>query len=198
MNEKRDNIYIYLWEELNTIYIGRTVNPKSRHYQHRHIPTEKTYQFSSEHGVEHPKMIIIENNLTVEEGVEREKYWVSYYRENGFYNVLNKTSGGEIGNIRKLVLTEKERKQIRAEYSRKHYRKNREKMLEKNKKYSKLHHQERCDYYKKYNDSHKKERKTYQEENKEKHKEYMKVYRKLHNEEINRKRRELYNEKKRS
>ena len=35
-------------------------------------------------------------------------------------------------------------------------------------------------------------------ENKEKHKEYMKVYRKLHNEEINRRRRELYNEKKRS
>ena len=97
MSNKRDNIYIYLWEEFNTVYVGRTVNPKSRHYQHRHIPTEKTYQFSSEHGVEHPKMIIIENDLSIEEGIEREKYWINEYRENSPYNVLNKTKGGEVG-----------------------------------------------------------------------------------------------------
>ena len=77
MANKRDNIYIYLWEEFNTIYVGRTINPKSRHYQHRHIVTESTYKFSSEHHVEHPKMIIIENDLSVEEGIEREKYWIN-------------------------------------------------------------------------------------------------------------------------
>ena len=101
MSEKRDNIYIYLWEEFNTVYVGRTVNPKSRHYQHRHIPTEKTYKFSSEHHVEHPKMIIIENNLTVEEGIEREKYWIKEYRENSPFNVLNKLKGGGISNLDK-------------------------------------------------------------------------------------------------
>ena len=95
--EKRDNIYIYLWEEFNTIYIGRTIRPKSRHYQHRHIITDTTYKFSSEHHVEHPKMIIIENDLTVEEGIEREKYWIEYYRNETQYNVLNKTKGGETG-----------------------------------------------------------------------------------------------------
>lgn len=99
--EKKDNIYIYLWEELNTIYIGRTINPKSRHYQHRHIPTEKTYQFSSKHHVEHPKMIIIENDLTVEEGIEREKYWINEYKKNSHYNVLNKASGGSVGTLNK-------------------------------------------------------------------------------------------------
>lgn len=96
-NEKRDNIYIYLWEELNTVYIGRTIRPKSRHYQHRHTTTDSTYKFSSEHNVEHPKMIIIENDLTIEEGVEREKYWIEYYRNKTQYNVLNKTKGGETG-----------------------------------------------------------------------------------------------------
>ena len=70
MNEKRDCIYIYFWEDLNAVYIGRTINPKSRHYQHKHREKEKTYQFSAEHGVEHPKMIIIENDLTIEEGVK--------------------------------------------------------------------------------------------------------------------------------
>ena len=74
MIENRDNIYIYLWEEFNTVYVGRTVNPKGRHYQHKHRESEKTYQFSSEHHVEHPKMIIIESDLSLGEGIEREKY----------------------------------------------------------------------------------------------------------------------------
>jgi len=97
MNGKRDNIYIYLWEGFNTIYIGRTVNPKSRHQAHRTRETVSTYKFSSEHGVKHPKMIIIESDLSVEEGVEREKYWINEYREHSTYNVLNKTKGGEVG-----------------------------------------------------------------------------------------------------
>ena len=98
MNGKRDNIYIYLWENLNTIYVGRTINPKVRHYAHKHRESEKTYQFSSEHHVEHPKMIIIENDLTIEEGIKREKYWIKHYKENN-YNVLNKSEGGEIGSL---------------------------------------------------------------------------------------------------
>ena len=88
MNDRRDNIYVYLWEEFNTIYIGRTINPKGRHYQHKTRKCEKTYKFSSEHHVEHPKMIIIENDLTVEEGVKREKYWIDYYKNNTQYNQL--------------------------------------------------------------------------------------------------------------
>lgn len=37
MKNKKDNIYVYIWEKYNTIYIGRTINPKSRHYQHKKI-----------------------------------------------------------------------------------------------------------------------------------------------------------------
>ena len=195
MSNKKDNIYVYLWEEFNTVYIGRTVNLKSRHYQHRHIPTERTYQFSSEHGVEHPKMIIIESDLSVEEGVEREKYWINEYRENSPYNVLNKTKGGEKGNILNKNLTEEERKQNIIEYNKIYYQKNRDKILDRNKKYCELNHQKRCAYHKKYNDNHKKERNEYREKNKEKRKEYMKIYRKINNEKINKRRRELYKEK---
>ena len=42
MKENRDNIYIYIWEKFNTIYIGRTVNPKGRHSQHKTREREKT------------------------------------------------------------------------------------------------------------------------------------------------------------
>ena len=105
MEQKKDNIYIYLWEEFNTVYIGRTIRPKSRHQAHRTRPTETTYKFSSEHHVEHPKMIIIENDLTIEEGIEREKYWINYYKEKGTYNVLNKTKGGETGTSGRLKWT---------------------------------------------------------------------------------------------
>lgn len=118
MEKNKDNIYIYLWEEFNTIYIGRTINPKGRHYAHKHRESEKTYQFSSEHHVEHPKMIIIENDLSVEDGVEREKYWIDYYKNNTSYNILNKTCGGQIGEL--STLSEKERKLRKKAYNEAH------------------------------------------------------------------------------
>ena len=133
MKEKVDNIYIYLWEELCTVYIGRSKNPKSRHYQHKHRATESTYKFSSEHHVEHPNMIIIENNLTIEEGVEREKYWIDYYRENSDYTVLNKSKGGQVG--KSSTLTPEERKINQKKY----YQKNKENKILYQKKYREKH-----------------------------------------------------------
>ena len=151
MSEKRDNIYIYVWEELNTIYIGRTVNPKSRHWAHKHRENETTYKFSEENGIEHPKMTIIENNLTTQEGIEREKYWIKEYRENTDYIVLNKSNGGELGLL--SGLTEEE------------YNKQKEESIRKRKK-----------YLEEYKQKHKKEiaikGKEYREKNKEKIKEY--------------------------
>ena len=186
MGEKRDNIYIYLWEEFNTIYIGRTVNPKGRHWAHKHRETEPTYRFSSEHHIEHPKMVIIENDLTIEEGVEREKYWISYYRNNSPYNVLNKSRGGQIGgNKPKPLYTKEELKQHRKEY----YENNKDKILKSQKAYFNAHKEEtkerREKYTKEYNDSHKKEHKEYREKNKDRIKEYKKSYRENNKEKIN-------------
>ena len=190
MNEKRDNIYIYLWEELNTIYIGRTVNPKSRHYQHRHIPTEKTYKFSSEHGVEHPKMIIIENNLTAEEGIEREKYWINFYKENNHYTILNKTCGGQIGRL--SIFTEEEKKEKystskrkRNEYMKEYRKKNKTKIKELNKKYRDAHKEEIKELNKKYRDAYKEEITNKKRK-----------YRETHKEEIRKKRKEYYEKNK--
>ena len=180
MNEKRDNIYIYLWEELNTVYIGRTINPKSRHYQHKHRESERTYQFSSEHHVEHPKMIIIENDLTIEEGVEREKYWINEYKNNSPYDVLNKTSGGEKGNSSKVFLTEEEREKKRKDWYEKHKGECREKSKiwrKLNKEYARLRD-------KQYREKHKDELKAKNKLYRENHKEDIKKYREEHKDEI--------------
>ena len=180
MERKKYNIYIYIWKNLNTVYIGRTINPKSRHYQHTHRPTDNVYKFSVEHGVEHPKMVIIENDLTIEEGVEREKYWIKEYRENSIYNVLNKSKGGSIGNMSSMTNEEREiRKEIQKEKARK-----------RTKDWTKLHKEEKKEYDKLYRQSHKeeiKERiKIWRETHKEEKKEYDKLYRQSHKEEIKR------------
>ena len=182
MENKRDNIYIYLWEEFNTIYIGRTINPKSRHYQHRHIPTERTYQFSSEHGVEHPKMIIIENELSIDEGVQREKYWIDHYRNNTNYNVLNKSCGGQYG--REKIYTKNEIKQ----HQKKYYQTHKEEKKEYNKNYQKEHKEELLNKKREYRKKNREEilvkRKKYREENREKILAYKKKYREKHREEL--------------
>lgn len=205
MKEKKDNIYIYLWEEFNTIYVGRTINPKSRHYTHKHRESERTYQFSSEHHVEHPKMIIIENDLSVEDGVEREKYWINYYKENSPYNVLNKSRGGQKGR-RMSKLTEEEKKQHQKEYYQKnkekirayqklYEEKNKEKIRKRNREYKakqykikprkpKRTKEEILAYNKQYKKEHKEKvnlhQKKYRERNREKIKERNKKYYQIH------------------
>ena len=177
MDRKRDNIYIYLWEEFNTVYIGRTINPKGRHYQHKHRKSEATYKFSSEHHVEHPKMIIIENDLTIEEGVEREKYWINEYRENSPYNVLNKREGGEVGRI--LMLTEEERKERKITW----YNLHKEELNAKSRKYKNAHKDKIKEYRKEWYDSHKEEEKQYQRKYYDEHKEELRGTRKQYRKE---------------
>lgn len=193
MIENRDNIYIYIWEEFNTVYIGRTVNPKGRHYQHKHRESEKTYQFSSEHHVEHPKMIIIENNLSLEKGIEREKYWINYYREESSYNVLNKSCGGQVGGqLMPLALTEDEKRErsrlYKLEYNKTH--------KEERKLYNASHKEQRKIYYDKNKEKiREKARKKYyenHEKNKEKNRESWRRYKERHAEEIRKKDRERY------
>lgn len=197
MDKKRDNIYIYLWEEFNTVYVGRTVNPKGRHYQHKHREKERTYKFSSEHHVEHPKMIIIENNLSIEEGVEREKYWINYYKNESNYDVLNKSKGGQVGHEK--IYTDEELKEHQKEYREKnkenrkikkkeYYQRNKEKIIEKQKKYynnnkEKILEKNR-NYYQENKEAKKEKQKLYTINNKEKIRERQKKYYDLHKEDI--------------
>ena len=48
-------------------------------------------------------MIIIEKELTIEDGKKREQFWIDYYRNNG-YNILNKQKGGGIGHRYRICI----------------------------------------------------------------------------------------------
>lgn len=174
MGEKRDNIYIYLWKDLNTVYIGRTVNPKSRHWAHKHRENETTYKFCVKYGVEHPKMVIIENNLTPQEGVEREKYWIKQYKDKNEHIVLNKSNGGELGLL--SGLTDEE------------YKKQKEESLKNRiiylKEYKKSHKKEISEKAKEYRKNNQDKIKEYRQKNKEKISLAQKKYTKEHKEEI--------------
>lgn len=94
-------VYVYLMDEFNTCYVGRTKNLHNRDLAHRRgrkhsdgkITYDSLYQFCIDNNLSIPAPVIKEENLTGIESLEREDYWVSYYRNNG-WNVLNKAKTG--------------------------------------------------------------------------------------------------------
>lgn len=109
---KIDSIYVYIFEEYNSVYVGRTLMrlQKDRDWSHRHaiyidgknkkhyVKSDSVYNFSVEKKCEIPSMIILEENLTIEEGQKREKYWIEYFKKQG-KKVLNKAPAGSIGTL---------------------------------------------------------------------------------------------------
>ena len=93
-----DSIYIYKFPELNSVYIGRTIDIKGRHYSHKTDKDDIVYQFITEHKINIPEMEVIETNLTLLEGKEREVYWISFYKSSE-WNVINRNKGGSIGAL---------------------------------------------------------------------------------------------------
>lgn len=101
--DRIDCVYSYYFKETNTIYIGRTINKKNRDYQHIFMTDrDSVAKYAKELGCAVPPMIIIEDYLTLKEGLEKEDFWKNYYEEMGF-NILNKAptgvGRGSIGSI---------------------------------------------------------------------------------------------------
>ena len=98
--DKVDCVYLYYFEEQNAIYVGRTINPTLRDYQHRTTENDSVYKFSNNLNVEIPSMDVIESGLTVTEGAEMEIYWENYYRNVGC-SIINQRACGSIGSMAK-------------------------------------------------------------------------------------------------
>lgn len=102
-NGRSDNVYMYYFEQYNTIYIGRTISPNNRDIQHLFSENSAVYKFAKEHNCKIPKMIIIEKNLTLQQGQIREDYYVKHYKNLG-YIILNKGATGlGIGSLGSLA-----------------------------------------------------------------------------------------------
>lgn len=98
-------IYAYIKKDTNEIvYIGRTNNIERRRKEHEiYEPQEKTrphynYPLSKgirKNGLESYECKIIEDNLTYEESLNREIYWIDFYNTFKDKNKYNYTPGGE-------------------------------------------------------------------------------------------------------
>lgn len=130
LTDKNDSVYRYYWEETNSIYIGRTLmrRQKDRDNEHSTIEEDTVFRHAKENGLAVPPMEIIEENISPIEALEREDYWVKYYKEIG-YNVLNtaKTGigSGSLGGInfgkwtKERVFEEAKECQTRLEFEKK-------------------------------------------------------------------------------
>ncbi len=97
--DKIDSIYVYEFEDLNTVYVGRTLMrcQKRRDYCHL-FRQDSVSDFCKKNDIALPEMKIIETELTIKEGAEREQFWIDYYKDNGWV-LLNKVKGGSLGGI---------------------------------------------------------------------------------------------------
>ena len=97
---KKDNVYAYLFTDLSSVYVGRTVEPEKRDLAHRSHGT--VFKFSEEHNAPIPQMTILESGLTLTEGLEREDFYRNKYEQEG-WNIINiaKTGvkSGSLGSL---------------------------------------------------------------------------------------------------
>ena len=100
--DKMDNVYAYIFEEQNSVYIGRTINLKERDLAHRSSNKSTVFKFALSLNIPIPEMTILEKDLTLSEGLEKEDYYRNKYEQEG-WNVLNiaKTglNSGSLGSL---------------------------------------------------------------------------------------------------
>jgi hypothetical protein len=96
-----DSVYVYEFKEQNAVYVGRTLMSlqKQRDYQHM-FREGSVSKFAKENNISIPEMKILQENLTLKEGVEKEGEWVEKYRNEG-WKILNRAKTGSIGGLAK-------------------------------------------------------------------------------------------------
>ena len=93
---KVDSVYCYVFDEQKAAYVGRTLMYRQhiRDIEHGNYEKDAVYKFAHKHNCDIPKMQIVEENLTIQQGREREDYWRKYYEANG-YTMLNRGATGK-------------------------------------------------------------------------------------------------------
>jgi hypothetical protein len=97
-----DVVYCYLFEEVKHVYVGRCLKRRvnERHREHQNSRVRDTvFRYCEETGFDLPEMTILINGCTLKEGVEKEGYYMNYYRDLG-YTLINKQPAGAIGSLK--------------------------------------------------------------------------------------------------
>lgn len=93
---KIDSVYVYLFEDTKAAYVGRTLMRRQKKRDREHIfnlDNDNVARYAKKHNVPVPPMKILESNLTLEKGLDREDYWRRWYEDHG-YTMLNRLATG--------------------------------------------------------------------------------------------------------
>ena len=124
-------IYRYFFPVQNAIYVGRTIKPEMRDYEHRRDrgkDSSVVFKFAKDHEIEIPQMELLETGLSGEASQIKENEYVSLYKEEGFL-VLNKgatgigtsSMGGKRKHTRKKLIEEARNYEWLSDFKREHH-----------------------------------------------------------------------------
>lgn len=105
ITDKIDSVYVYEFIEQHAAYIGRTLMRTQKERDKHHLfVLDSVSSYAREKNLPLPEMRILEDKLTLKEGVEKEAYWIEKYRIDG-WNVLNRAKAGAIGALHQISYT---------------------------------------------------------------------------------------------
>ncbi len=96
IKDKIDCVYVYIFEDTKAAYVGRTLMRRQKKRDREHLfnlDNDNVARYAKKHKVPVPPMKILESNLTLEEGLDREDYWRKWYGQQG-YTMLNRLATG--------------------------------------------------------------------------------------------------------
>ena len=106
-------VYGYFWTEQGTFYIGRSrQNPDRRDNDHRHNSRSSVFRFASESGIAIPKMVIIEEGLSLKDSQKQEDRYIKVFESAGLTKLNRAATGvgtgsvGAAGRVPKRVVKE--------------------------------------------------------------------------------------------
>ena len=87
-------IYAYEFVDQNAVYVGLTNSMIKRDWQHRNSQDSSVNRFAINHHIEIPIPTKLEEAVPIHESGKREKFWVNYYKGQGWI-ILNRAKTGE-------------------------------------------------------------------------------------------------------
>ena len=102
---KVDSVYCYEFAEHKAAYVGRTLMYRQhiRDIEHGNYEKDAVYKFAHKHNCDIPKMQIIEENLTIQQGREHEDYWRKHYEALGYVMLNKAVTGAKSGSVGALA-----------------------------------------------------------------------------------------------
>jgi hypothetical protein len=97
LQDKIHLIYAYEIEDEKAVYVGRTINLKARHANHKSMTSKDSdslRDFCKERFIEVPYPKILEDRLNAKESQEAEDKWIRIYENNG-WNIINEAKTGK-------------------------------------------------------------------------------------------------------